>query len=55
MTHYYKKALATILPTQYWNKLRKLSNLDYYDIVATHKINETGCWYCLYNYEKNTL
>jgi hypothetical protein len=38
MTHYYKKALATILPTQYWNKLRKLSNFDYHDISTTHKI-----------------
>ena len=33
-----KKALATILPTEYWNKLRALSNFDYNDIVATHKI-----------------
>jgi intergrase/recombinase len=33
-----KKALATILPTQYWNKLRALSNFDYNDIAATHKI-----------------
>jgi hypothetical protein len=33
-----KKALATILPTQYWNKLRALSNFDYHDIAATHKI-----------------
>jgi len=33
-----KKALATILPTEYWNKLRSLSNFDYHDIAATHKI-----------------
>jgi hypothetical protein len=33
-----KKALATILPTRYWNKLRALSNFDYHDIAATHKI-----------------
>jgi hypothetical protein len=33
-----KKALATILPAQYWNKLRALSNFDYHDIAATHKI-----------------
>ena len=33
-----KKALATILPTQYSNKLRALSNFDYHDISATHKI-----------------
>ena len=38
-----KKVLATILPTQYWNKLRALSNF------------ETGCWYWIYNHEKNTL
>jgi hypothetical protein len=33
-----KKALATILPTQYLNKLRALSNFEYHDISATHKI-----------------
>jgi intergrase/recombinase len=33
-----KKALATILPTNYWNKLRGLSRFDYSDIAATHKI-----------------
>lgn len=33
-----KKALATILPTNYWNKLRALSRFDYSDIAATHKI-----------------
>ena len=33
-----KKALATILPTQYWNKLRVISKFDYYDIAAMHKI-----------------
>jgi intergrase/recombinase len=33
-----KKALATILPTKYWEKLRALSKFDYADIVATHKI-----------------
>ena len=33
-----KKALATILPTIYWNKLRKLEKFDYYNISASHKI-----------------
>jgi intergrase/recombinase len=33
-----KKALATILPTKYWEKLRMLPRFDYTDIAATHKI-----------------
>ena len=33
-----KKALATILPTKYWEKLRALPKFDYTDIAATHKI-----------------
>jgi intergrase/recombinase len=33
-----KKALATILPTKYWDKLRSLPKFDYYDIAAAHKI-----------------
>ena len=33
-----KKAFATILPTNYWQKLRKLPKFDYTDIAATHKI-----------------
>jgi intergrase/recombinase len=33
-----KKALATILPINYWEKLRALSKFDYSDIAATHKI-----------------
>jgi intergrase/recombinase len=33
-----KKALATIMPTKYWNKLGILPKFDYYDISATHKI-----------------
>jgi intergrase/recombinase len=33
-----KKALATILPTQFWNMLRSLAKFDYYDIAAAHKI-----------------
>jgi hypothetical protein len=33
-----KKALATILPINYWNKLRTLPKFDYSDIAATHKI-----------------
>ncbi|MFB5600071.1 MAG: hypothetical protein ACE5SW_07590 [Nitrososphaeraceae archaeon] len=42
-----KKALATILPTQYWEKLRNLQRFDYYDIQAAHKIlkRETGIAY----------
>ena len=42
-----KKALATILPTQYWEKLRSLQRFDYYDIQAAHKIlkRETGIAY----------
>ena len=33
-----KKALATIIPTKFWNKLRTLPKFDYYDIAAAHKI-----------------
>ena len=33
-----KKALATILPTNYWEKLRNMPKFDYTDIAATHKI-----------------
>ena len=33
-----KKALATILPTKYWEKLRNMPKFDYTDIAATHKI-----------------
>jgi hypothetical protein len=33
-----KKALATILPTNYWKKLRTVPKFDYSDISATHKI-----------------
>jgi hypothetical protein len=33
-----KKALATILPTDYWKRLRALPKFDYNDISATHKI-----------------
>jgi intergrase/recombinase len=35
-----KKALATILPTNYWKKLRTVPKFDYSDISATHKIME---------------
>ena len=33
-----KKALATIIPTKYWEKFRELQRFDYTDIAATHKI-----------------
>jgi intergrase/recombinase len=33
-----KKALATILPIEYWNKLRSLNKFDYCDISAAHRI-----------------
>ncbi len=33
-----KKALATILPIKFWNKLRSLKKFDYYDISAAHRI-----------------
>ena len=33
-----KKALATIIPTKYWQKFRALKKFDYTDIAATHKI-----------------
>ena len=29
-------ALVTILPIEYWNKLRSLNKLDYYDILTAH-------------------
>jgi intergrase/recombinase len=31
-----KKALATIIPTKYWEKFRELQKFDYNDIAATH-------------------
>jgi len=37
-TRGHKKALATILPTKYWEKLRNMPKFDYTDIAATHKI-----------------
>ncbi|MDF2737254.1 MAG: hypothetical protein K0S93_1111 [Nitrososphaeraceae archaeon] len=33
-----KKALATIIPTKYWEKFRAFQKFDYTDITATHKI-----------------
>ena len=33
-----KKALATIIPTSNWKRLRELAKFDYYDIAAAHKI-----------------
>jgi intergrase/recombinase len=33
-----KKALATIIPTAYWENLRNMSKFDQYDIQAAHKI-----------------
>jgi intergrase/recombinase len=33
-----KKALATIIPTKYWERFRSLKKFDYTDIAATHKI-----------------
>ena len=33
-----KKAIATILSINYWNKLKSLRKFDYYDISAAHKI-----------------
>ena len=42
-----KKALATIIPTSYWEKLRNMTNFDEYDIQAAHKIlkREAGIAY----------
>ena len=33
-----KKAIATILPTKYWEKLRNMPKFDRYDIQAAHRI-----------------
>jgi hypothetical protein len=33
-----KKAIATVMPTAYWDKLRKISKFDKVDIQAAHKI-----------------
>jgi hypothetical protein len=33
-----KKALATIIPTQFWNNLRALPKFDYYNKSGAHKI-----------------
>ena len=35
-----KKALATIIPTNYWEKLRNMSKFDMYDIQAAHRITK---------------
>lgn len=42
-----KKAIATILPTKYWEKLRNTPKFDIYDIQAPHKIlkREAGIAY----------
>jgi hypothetical protein len=42
-----KKALATIIPTCYWQKLRNMSKFDEHDIQAAHKIlkREAGIAY----------
>ena len=42
-----KKAIATILPTKYWDKLRNTSKFDNYDIQAAHRIlkREAGIAY----------
>lgn len=42
-----KKALATVIPTQLWNRLRTMEKFDYSDIAAAHKIlkRETGIAY----------
>ena len=42
-----KKALATIIPTSYWEKLRSLPKFDEHDIQAAHKIlkREAGIAY----------
>jgi intergrase/recombinase len=44
-----KKALATIIPTNYWNKLRIMPKFDQYDIQAAHKIlkREAGIAYVI--------
>ncbi|MGD9674205.1 MAG: integrase [Candidatus Nitrosocosmicus sp.] len=33
-----KKAIATVIPTNYWNKLREIPKFDYADVQAAHKI-----------------
>ncbi len=33
-----KRALATIIPTDYWDRLRSMARFDYYDMQAAHKI-----------------
>ena len=42
-----KKALATIIPTSYWNKLRNMLKFEQYDIQAAYKIpkREAGITY----------
>ncbi len=42
-----KKALATIIPTSYWERLRNMTKFDEYDIQAAHKIlkREAGIAY----------
>ena len=42
-----KKAIATILPTKYWDKLRNTPKFDNYDIQGAHRIlkREAGIAY----------
>lgn len=35
-----KKALATIIPTNYWDKLRNINKFDQFDIQAAHRITK---------------
>ena len=35
-----KKALATIIPTNYWDKLRNIHKFDQFDIQAAHRITK---------------
>ena len=44
-----KKALATIIPTIYWERLRNMLKFDQYDIQAAHKIlkREAGIAYII--------
>jgi hypothetical protein len=39
-----KKALATILPTNYWEKLRTLPKFDYIDIAEKRATSFVECY-----------
>ena len=42
-----KKALATILPIKYWEKVRALPRFDYTDIASVNPVKQICCSFIL--------